>query len=108
MKDSCIIAFVTVPDRKTANKIKNTVLEDKTAAAIGIIGGVSSFYWWKGKIENAKEFLLVIKTVKAKFSKLEKRVKEVHPYEVPEIISADVSAGSKDYLKWIKKYAGSK
>ncbi|MCL2390324.1 MAG: divalent-cation tolerance protein CutA [Endomicrobia bacterium] len=105
MKTPYIIVFVTVPDRKTANKIKNIVLENKIAACVSVTGGVSSFYWWKGKIGRAKEYLLVMKTVKAKFSDLEKRVKKVHPYEVPEIIAADISAGSKDYLDWIKKYA---
>ncbi|MCL2485754.1 MAG: divalent-cation tolerance protein CutA [Endomicrobia bacterium] len=106
MKTPYIIVFVTVPNRKTANKIKDIVLENKIAACVGITGGISSFYWWKDKIESAKELLLIIKTVKTKFSKLEKCIKEVHPYEVPEIIAADITAGSKDYLNWIKKYAG--
>ena len=108
MKTPYIIVFVTAPDRKTVNKIKNIVLENKIASCVSIMGGVSSFYWWKNKIERSDEFLLIMKTVKAKFAELEKRVKEVHPYEVPEIIAADISAGSKDYLDWIKKYARGK
>jgi periplasmic divalent cation tolerance protein len=97
--------FVTVPDKKTSQKIIKSILNKKLAACVSVIGGVSSFYWWKNSIEKSLEFLLIMKTVKSKFKKLEKDIKAIHPYEVPEIVAVDICAANKDYLKWIKEYA---
>jgi periplasmic divalent cation tolerance protein len=104
-KSKYIIVFVTVPNGKTANGITKSVLSKKLVACVNILKGVESFYWWKDRIEHSKELLLIMKTVQSKFSVLEKHIKNIHPYEVPEIISAEISHGSKDYLDWIKKYA---
>ncbi|MCL2143979.1 MAG: divalent-cation tolerance protein CutA [Endomicrobia bacterium] len=103
-KNKYIIVFVTVPDKKTADKIIKNVLEKRLAACVNIIKNLDSFYWWKGKTEHSQELLLIMKTVKSKFSSLEKYVKAAHPYEVPEIISAEISLGSKEYLDWIEEY----
>ena len=96
-----IIVFITVPNRKTAQKVKKALLDTKIAACISIVDKIDSFYWWKGKIEHSKELLLIIKTIKSNFPRLEREVKAVHPYETPEITAVDIS-GSKDYLTWIK------
>jgi periplasmic divalent cation tolerance protein len=101
-----IIVFVTVPDKKTAAAIIKAALSKKLAACVSASKNIDSFYCWKGKIERSKESLLVIKTVKSKFSVLKKAIENIHPYEVPEIIAADISEGNKDYLDWIKEYAG--
>jgi len=100
-----ISVFVTVPDKKTSKKIVDSVLNRKLAACASVLGGVSSSYWWKGKIESSKELMLIMKTVKSKFKKLEKDIKENHPYDTPEIIAFDIVAANADYLKWIKEYA---
>ncbi|MCL2335234.1 MAG: divalent-cation tolerance protein CutA [Endomicrobia bacterium] len=105
-KTKKIMVFVTVPDRKTANKIVRALLAKKLAACASISKSIDSFYWWKNKIENSKELLLTIKTAKGNFAGLEKCVKSLHPYEVPEIIAVDISCGSKEYLEWIDEYAG--
>lgn len=105
-KANYIIVFVTVPNKKTADIIVKTVLEKRLAACVNISKNIDSYYWWKGRMEHAKELLLVMKTVKSKFKLLEKDIKKNHPYEVPEIIAADISLGSKEYLKWIKDNAG--
>jgi periplasmic divalent cation tolerance protein len=99
-----ISVFVTVSGKKFSEKIVNSVLDKKLASCVSVIGGVSSFYWWKGKREKAKEFLLIMKTVKSKFKKLEKDIKANHPYEVPEIAAFDICAANADYLKWIEEY----
>ena len=96
-----IMVFITVPNRKTAQKVKKALLDTKIAACISIVDKIDSFYWWKGKIEHSKELLLIIKTLKSNFPLLEREVKKVHPYETPEITAVDIS-GSKDYLAWIK------
>lgn len=101
-----IIVFVTVPNKKTADSIVKAVLGNKLAACVNIVKNIDSFYWWKGKVEYSKELLLVMKTVKSKFRLLKKHIEDAHPYEVPEIISTEISEGNKDYLDWIKEYAG--
>ena len=64
--------------------------------------GIESRFWWKGKIDRANETLLIVKTKKANFKKIEAEVKKMHSYEVPEIIAVPIAAGSKDYLDWIE------
>jgi len=96
-----IVVFVTVPSRKSAKAIIELLLKKKLAACVNIISGVESYFWWEGKIDRAKEFLLVIKTQKKLFARLAEAVQSCHPYSVPEIISLPVTAGNKKYLEWI-------
>ena len=96
-----IVVFITVPNLEVGEKIGNTLVEEKLAACVNITSEIKSVYFWKGKIEEDKEYLLIIKTRKDKFESLERRVKEIHPYEVPEIIAVPIVLGSKDYLDWI-------
>lgn len=105
-KSGYIIVFVTVPGRKAAGEIIKAVLEKKLAACVNLISGAESFYWWEGRTRHSKEMLLIMKTVAKKFALLKKCVEERHPYEVPEIISAEIAEGNKEYLGWIEKYAG--
>lgn len=97
-----IQVFTSTPSRKEAEKISNELLENKLAACVQILP-VSSIYRWKGRIERSKEYLCIIKTKKALYKKVEKIIKEIHSYEVPEIISCDISSASKDYLVWLNK-----
>ena len=76
-------------------------MEKRLAGCIQIIGPIISTYWWKNNIETAKEWLCLIKSKKNLFEKLEKSIKEIHPYETPEIIALPIVAGSKEYLKWL-------
>jgi len=73
----------------------------KLIACANIVGGIESLFWWEGKIDSAKEVLLVMKTKKVLFKKLEAKVKALHSYKTPEIIALPVTAGSSAYLKWI-------
>ncbi|MFH7836274.1 MAG: divalent-cation tolerance protein CutA [Candidatus Aenigmatarchaeota archaeon] len=66
-----------------------------------IIGLISSIYWWKSKIETAQEWLCIIKSKKNLYEEIEKSIKEIHPYENPEIIAMPIILGSEDYLKWL-------
>ncbi|OGX16292.1 MAG: hypothetical protein A2166_04015 [Omnitrophica WOR_2 bacterium RBG_13_41_10] len=96
-----IVIFVTVPDKKQARQIANKLIKTKLAACVNIIPGVESLFSWKGKIDSAKELLLVIKSEKSKLPKIIKTVKSLHSYEVPEIIALPIIAGNKEYLRWI-------
>ena len=96
------VAFVTCP-KGAASRIAKEVVAKRAAACVSIISGVSSTYLWKGKVENASECMLVMKTRAELLPKLENAVKKAHPYNVPEIIAFRISRGSKPYLDWIGK-----
>ena len=94
------VVLITAPADK-GEEIANFIVENKLGACVNVVKEVSSIYWWKGKIERDKESLLVIKTSAEKFKELLKKVKEIHPYTVPEIIALPIVAGNIDYLNWI-------
>ncbi len=95
------LVLATAASEKEAQKIALAVLQDKLAACVNIVPKISSSYWWKGKIETASEALLVIKTKSPLIKKLIQRIKSLHSYSVPEIISLPILEGNADYLKWI-------
>ena len=96
-----IIIFVTAPSVREAQKIAHTLVKEKLAACVNIISGISSVFWWEGKVDSGKEYLLVIKSKKGKFSKIAKRVKSLHSYQVPEIIAFPIICGEQKYLRWL-------
>lgn len=91
----------TVPNQKTGAKIAKALVRDKFCACVNVIPKLSSFYWWKGKIESSNETLLLIKTTQSKVAALIRALKKIHPYETPEIISLEIKEGWKGYLDWI-------
>ena len=96
------MVLTTVDKEEKADEIAKSLLEKKLAACIQIFP-IKSHYKWKGKIENSKEFLCLIKTKKSKYKQVEKEIKLVHNYETPEIISIPITNGSKGYLDWLSK-----
>jgi periplasmic divalent cation tolerance protein len=97
-----IVVLVTCGSAKEARKIARAVVEQRIAACVNIVATpVQSVYRWKGKVESAKEFLLIIKTTKARFAALQDAVKRLHSYDVPEIIALPIAAGAATYLIWI-------
>jgi periplasmic divalent cation tolerance protein len=96
-----LVIFVTAASRKEADKIAQALMQEKLAACVSIVPEVDSRYWWQGKIEHSRELLLVIKTRPARYQALEKRVRELHSYSVPEILALPVLKGNPAYLKWI-------
>jgi periplasmic divalent cation tolerance protein len=103
MTDEYVQVFTTVEKREDADRIASTVVNSRLAACAQILGPIHSTYWWKGKVEEAGEWLLMMKTRQDHFSALEKEIRTVHPYEVPEIIALPIVAGSESYLKWIEE-----
>ncbi len=101
-----IILVLTTTDKKSiAKKITKSLLDQKLIACASIIPMESS-YWWKGKIVNAKEFQVILKTKKENFEKVEKLIKKLHTYDLPEIISINVEKAGKDYIKWLETEIG--
>jgi len=101
--DEYIQVFTTTEKREQAEKIARALVEKRLAGCVQIVGPVVSTYWWKGKVEIAEEWLCFIKSKKSLFNELEKAIKEVHPYETPEIIAIPIVEGSKNYLEWLKR-----
>jgi periplasmic divalent cation tolerance protein len=97
-----IFVLTSVAGEVQARKIAKAILKEKAAACVTITDVASSFYHWKGKIESAKEYLLLIKTTRPAYSLLEKTILKNHPYEVPEIIALPILKGHAPYLKWIE------
>ncbi|MCL0032790.1 divalent-cation tolerance protein CutA, partial [Peptococcaceae bacterium] len=93
-----IQVFTTTEKEEDAKKIAKTIVEERLAACVQILGPITSTYWWEESIETSKEWLLFIKSKKSMYEELEKAIKSIHPYQVPEIIAVPVTAGSKDYL----------
>jgi len=94
--------FITVPNRTTAQKITRTLLEKKLAACVQIAGPITSRYWWQKKIALSREYLCIVKTDRSSYPALEKTVKALHPYDVPEIIALPIATGYEKYLNWLK------
>jgi len=101
MMEEYIQVFTTTEKKEDAEKIAKTLVERRLAGCIQIIGPIVSTYWWKGSVEIAEEWLCFIKSKKTLYEELERAIKEIHPYETPEIIAIPVVTGSKDYLEWL-------
>jgi len=100
--ESYIQVLTTTEKKEDAEKIAMALVERKLAACVQITGPITSTYRWKGNIEKAEEWQCVIKSRKDLFRDIEKAIKSVHPYEVPEIIAVPIAAGSGDYLDWLQ------
>ncbi len=97
-----IVVFITTATRKEAEKIGRLMVEKKLAACANILPSVTSFFSWEGKVCREEETLILLKSRAALFEKLSHSVKQHHSYDVPEIIALPISAGSADYLKWVR------
>jgi periplasmic divalent cation tolerance protein len=100
-KTDRIIVLITTSGEEEAHKIAELLVKGKKAACVNILPGVDSLFWWEGKIETAKESLILVKTKASLFPEIVELVKRTHSYEVPEIIALPIIAGSEDYLKWL-------
>jgi periplasmic divalent cation tolerance protein len=95
------IIFVTAANEDESVKIAQTLVDERLAACVNIVGPVRSIYRWRGTLEDGREYMLVIKAPARYFSKLERRVRELHSYEVPEIVALPLAAGSTPYVAWL-------
>ena len=98
-----IVVLITASSNEEARKLGKTLVQEKFAACVNVIPEIISIFKWHGEVCEEGEVLMIVKTAGDKFSALEKRIKQVHSYEVPEIIALPIVAGSKEYLNWIQK-----
>ena len=97
------VIFVTASSNKEAHCIAEELIKNRLAACVNIIDNIESIFWWQGKVNKAKEALLIIKTRKSKINSLIKKVSSLHSYKVPEIVALPIFAGNKKYLEWVNE-----
>jgi periplasmic divalent cation tolerance protein len=98
-----IVVLVTAANKAEAEKISKTLLEEKLIACANIVHPVTSFFYWKDKIDTAEECLMVLKSRLDLFSNLVQRLKGLHSYEVPEILALPIIGASNEYIEWMDK-----
>jgi len=101
MNDSILLVYCTAPNLTEAKMIARTIVEKHLAACCNIIPAIASIYCWEGKVKEAGEALLLIKTTPKMYEQLEKEIKMIHSYSVPEIIAKQIDQGSTAYFDWI-------
>ncbi len=100
------LILTTLPSAEVAAKVARTLVEEKLAACGNVLPAVRSIYRWKGKVEDENEVLLLLKTHVRQVARLQARILELHPYEVPEVLAVPVEAGFQGYLDWIAASTG--
>lgn len=102
MSDTALIVLCTCPDGQTAERLASALVEQQLAACVNVLPGIRSFYRWEGRLEQADEIQLIIKTMRSAWPRVEQFIQQQHPYEVPEILAIPVTAGLPAYLKWLE------
>ncbi len=98
-----LVVLITAPSSEEAEAIARALVEEKLAACVNVIPGMTSFYRWRGELQREGEVLLVVKSRRGLFDRLAARVRELHSYQVPEIIALPVIVGDEDYLRWLSE-----
>ncbi len=98
---NAIVVFCTCPDEASASRLAQILVEERLAACVNRMPGMTSTYRWKGAIHNDGEVLLLIKSVRDRFEALRARIVTLHPHELPEVIAVDIASGHAPYLDWI-------
>jgi uncharacterized protein involved in tolerance to divalent cations len=101
-----LVVFITASGAQEADRIAGALVEEGLAACVNVVGGVSSVYRWKGEIVRDEEALLIVKTSRGRFEELERRVLELHSYDVPEIVGVDAVAVSDGYASFLGESLG--
>ncbi len=106
MAEEVLIVLTTWPTVEAARAAGRAAVEEKLAACANVLPGVESIYRWEGKVETATEVLMILKTTIGRYPQLETRIKALHAYEVPEIVSLRVTDGLPAYLRWVEASCG--
>jgi periplasmic divalent cation tolerance protein len=96
-----VLVLTTAGSESESRKIAQTLVERRLAACVNIVPRIKSVYRWEGKVEEAEEYLLLIKTAKAREEQVRAAIRELHSYELPECIAIPIESGSAEYLKWL-------
>jgi periplasmic divalent cation tolerance protein len=99
----CVLVSTTVPDRATADRVASAAVTERLAACAHVDGPLQSTYRWQGAVETATEWSCRLKTTVERLPVLVGRIRELHPYDVPEIVAQDMIDGDPAYLRWIQE-----
>ena len=98
---AALICYCTCPEGHTAERIATVLVDERLAACVNIVPGLRSVYRWQGKVEAADEVLLLVKTLPEHYPRLQDRLRELHPYELPELLAVETEFGLPEYLRWV-------
>ncbi len=101
MSEALVVVLTHLPDRTAALELARELIARRLAACVNVLAECTSVYRWQGKVENATEVPVLIKTRAALYPEVETAISELHPYELPEIIAVPVGCGLADYLDWV-------
>ena len=96
-----IQVVTTTEKREDADRLAGALVSQRLVACVQILGPITSTYWWRGRVETAHEWLCLAKTRESLFQKVQEAIRQIHPYEVPEIIAVPIALGSDAYLAWL-------
>jgi periplasmic divalent cation tolerance protein len=95
------LVLTNLPDRESADRLARGVVEARVAACVNVLPPARSVYRWKGAVETAEEHPVLIKTASDRYPDLEKAIRSLHPYELPEIVAVNIESGLPAYLAWV-------
>ncbi len=101
MSEEVLLVVCTFPDAETAGRIAELLVSDRLVACANILPAVRSIYRWKGAVEEAGETVVFFKTTRSRWAELQRKLRELHPYELPEIVALNVAEGLPAYLQWV-------
>jgi periplasmic divalent cation tolerance protein len=101
MRMTALLCYCTCPDADTAGRIATALVEERLAACVNTLPGLRSIYRWQGQVETADEVLLLIKTSAEAYPALQDRLRDLHPYELPELLAVEPALGLPGYLQWL-------
>ena len=101
MNNKYLVVFCSCPDKAVADRLSQVLVEERLAACVSQVPGLTSVYWWEGKVHRDEEVLLLVKTTGQRLANLTARIEALHPYEVPEIVAVPLDGGSERYLAWL-------
>lgn len=98
-----IVVLITSDNIEEADHIARVLLEKKKVACVNIVRGIDSYFWWEGRLDSARENLLIAKTKASLLPEIVDLVKKLHSYDVPEVIALPIIGGNQDYLEWLEQ-----
>ncbi|MEW5943987.1 MAG: divalent-cation tolerance protein CutA [Pseudomonadota bacterium] len=99
--EEAIVVVTNLPDPDSARRLADVLVGERVAACVNILSPCTSVYRWQGRIETAEEIPVLIKTLRSHYGKVEKAIRQCHPYELPEIIALPIAAGLPEYMGWV-------
>ena len=96
-----LLVLTNLPDRVAANALATALIERRVAACVNVLSECTSVYRWQGKVETATEIPMLVKTSAAAYPELERVIRELHPYELPDIVAVPIGCGLPEYLDWV-------